>query len=70
MSTKEKFSNLAEDLKTSWYFRIWFILWLAGFLATFSALIILGKRADTAMAHESWRTWFERDTKIEYPSFA
>jgi len=68
-NTKQQMGAFFDDLKSSWYFRIWFVLWLTCFLAGFSALIILGKRSETAAAHESWRTWIQTETGIEYPSF-
>jgi len=70
MNTRQKAQDFVEDLKTSWYFRVWFFFWLVCFLAAFSSLIILGERSTEALQHEGWTFWWERDTTIEYPSFA
>lgn len=59
-----------EDLKTSWYFRIWFCTWFICAVFVFSALIINGGRSDEAMEHQGWAFWIEHATSIEYPNFA
>eukprot|EP01117_Protostelium_nocturnum_P005525 TRINITY_DN1995_c0_g1_i1.p1 TRINITY_DN1995_c0_g1~~TRINITY_DN1995_c0_g1_i1.p1 ORF type:complete len:295 (+),score=84.37 TRINITY_DN1995_c0_g1_i1:220-1104(+) len=36
---------LIEDLKNSWYFRIWFLLWIGAVIAGFGAMIFYGDYA-------------------------
>jgi len=42
---------IIDDLKHSWYFRIWFLLWIGAAIAGFGALIFFGNYA-TNMNHE------------------
>jgi len=59
-----------DDLKTSWYFRIWFFLWLFCAVFVFAILIVDGRRSDKAKQHEKWGFFVESAKSIEYPSFA
>jgi len=69
VSPKQKFAFFVDDLKTSWYFRVWFSIWFVLAILSFSCLIILGSRSTEAAKHEGWRLWIEHADKIEYPSF-
>jgi hypothetical protein len=64
-----KMSLFFDDLKTSWYFRIWTFAWLFGAILTFIALIVLGQRATEYQKEQSWRLWIENAPDISYPSF-
>jgi len=59
-----------EDLKTSWYFRIWFVTWFICAIFVLVAMIINGARSDRAAKHEKWSFWIEHAKSIEYPNFA
>jgi len=60
---------IQDDLKHSWYFRIWALLWLLCAVLVFSALIILGGRSSEMQKEPSWRPWIKKVDEIEFPSF-
>jgi len=60
---------ISEDLKHSWYFRIWALLWLLCALLAFSALIILGGRSAEMAKEPGWRSWMQKETEINFPLF-
>jgi len=62
-----KFSAIVEDLKTSWYFRVWALSWLVFAIVTFIALILLGQRATNDQLHPTWTTWIENAGEISFP---
>jgi len=64
-----KSSLFFDDLKHSWYFRIWVFAWLFCAVITFICLIILGQRATTVQKEQPWRLWIENAQEIAYPSF-
>jgi len=66
------FTNLRaiiEDLKTSWYFRVWAALWFVCALMSFVVLIILGARSNTAAKEKDFNVWVENATEITFPRF-
>jgi len=60
---------IGEDLKTSWYFRIWGFLWCVTLLLTFQALISLSLRSSEAERNKSLVFWIENATELEFPRF-
>jgi hypothetical protein len=58
-----------DDLKTSWFFRIYVFTWVFCALLTFIALVVLGQRATVAQKEQAWRLWIENSPSISYPSF-
>jgi len=64
-----KFGEIAEDLKASWYFRIWALLWLVCAIVTFVALIVISEQSRIEGEEGSARIWFERAPKITFPDF-
>jgi len=65
-----KFQLIWEDIKTSWYFRIYAITWLLFAVTTFSSLIILGQRATAGQSRGIWSLWIENAaTGLTFPPF-
>jgi len=69
MANFSRLGLIFEDLKTSWYFRVWALAWLACALSAFSCLIILGKISRTEGIEKSSRQWFERQDPMHFPDF-
>jgi len=67
MSTK--FALILEDLKSSWFFRIWALLWLVCAVMTFVALVMFSRYSNLQGHEGSARIWFERPAKINFPDF-
>jgi len=63
------FSLIVEDLKTSWYFRIWAILWIICAIFSFVGLIVLSHSSDEAQLKPGWRIWVEHRESAYYPDF-
>jgi len=64
-----RIGEITEDLKTSWYFRIWAFLWLVCAIVSFVALIIISEASRIEGEEGSARIWFERTPKINFPDF-
>jgi len=60
--------DIAEDLKNSWYFRIWSLLWVVCAIVSFVALIILSRASNAAQDKPSFRMWTEMKSSINYPN--
>jgi len=65
----ENLRGIAEDFKTSWYFRIWAALWFVFALVAFIALIELGARSNESGKEKDWNTWIENATQLTFPRF-
>lgn len=70
-TTQKKLGYLVEDLKTSWYFRIWVGLWLICFITWLVALGVFAHRASEATQQKSWRIFLKDESKngIQWPQF-
>jgi hypothetical protein len=66
---KEKLSLAVEDLKTSWYFRIYAATWLFLALWVFIALIVLGNKSSEAGSEQGFVTWPQSENQINFPDF-
>jgi len=58
-----------DDIKHSWYFRIWAFLWLFSAIFTFAVLILLGQRSTQAQLEPTFRFWRENASTIYFPNF-
>jgi len=67
--TITNFKLLMEDLKSSWYFRIWVFLWMVCALFVLIVLGILGGRSEEASDEATQRIWIENANSIQFPSF-
>jgi hypothetical protein len=65
-----KLSAFVEDLKHSWYFRVWAFLWLFFAIITFSSLIILGQRATASQMHPYWSTYIQVPDTLNFPAIS
>jgi len=64
-----KFGVVGDDLKHSWYFRIYSLFWVVCVLTGFAALIIFGGRSAEFTKENSWRLWIEKLPAVPYPMF-
>jgi len=62
-------SLLIEDLKTSWYFRIYGLLWLVCAIVSFVGLVVLAHYSRYAQEHQQWLSWWAKDAQLNYPDF-
>jgi len=62
--TIEKVKQIVNDLKSSWYFRIWSVLWIVVILVTFSCLVIIIKKDRRVN-----ETWIEFSRQMPFPNF-
>jgi len=65
----ENLRAIAEDFKTSWYFRVWAALWFVFALVAFIALIELGAKSNESGKDKDWNTWIENATQLTFPRF-
>jgi len=65
----ENVKLIIDDLKSSWYFRLWSFFWLFCAITVFAALIILGGRTTRDTEHRDIHLWIENETSITLPDF-
>jgi len=68
-ATTDNFHRISHDLRNSWWFRHWALLWLVGFILTLVALGVLGKKAEVAGSDLDYHVWFENATQLYFPRF-
>jgi len=61
--------QIIHDIKHSWYFRFWGVLWIACVVVIFAILIVLGKSATQTLKQKDVRLWSQNLSSISYPSF-
>jgi len=66
---KKQISHLLRDIKNSWYFRVWGILWLVCFIISLVAFGILGKESSQSQSRQYMDQWIENATHLTYPRF-
>jgi len=65
-----KVGVVVEDLKSSWYFRLWLLFWIVCAALSFGSLIVLGSRSSLLSKHSVWESWVESATSMNYPQFS
>jgi len=60
---------IIDDLRSSWYFRLWGFFWLFCAVTVFASLIILGKRTTRDTEHPEVHLWIENASAITFPKF-
>jgi len=60
---------IIDDIKHSWYFRIYAFFWLFFAVFTFAVLIILGEQSTRAQSEPTFLFWRENATSINFPRF-
>jgi len=68
-NTKEKLILLVDDLKSSWYFRVWSLTFVVFFILCFTALIILSGQSEVDSKRISTNIYYENASSIYYPRF-
>jgi len=58
-----------EDIKHSWYFRVWAFFWLFSAIFTFAVLILLGQTSTQAQLEPTFKFWRENVSSITFPRF-
>jgi len=66
---KKHFILLLRDIKNSWYFRVWGLLWFVCFILSFVAIGILGKESQVSQTRQYMDSWIENATQLTYPRF-
>jgi len=67
--TKLRVLRIIQDLKVSWYFRVWLLLWLILMVVWWVALGILSDHSEKAQKHKVQQYYVEHEGKIRYPEF-
>jgi len=67
--TPSNIKRILHDLQTSWYFRIWLLMWIVCAIVTFACLIILGSRSNKGNEHQDIQIWRENATTLNFPQF-
>jgi len=65
----ESLRAIVDDLKHSWYFRIYALLWIVCAIVAFSALIVLSHASEENQKNPGYRVWTEFPTKLLFPNF-
>jgi len=65
----ENVKAIVDDLKGSWYFRVWGLLWVVCAVTVFAALIVFGSRSTLMTKEKDTRFWIENATSIDFPTF-
>jgi len=69
VATLDNIRFIIYDLKYSWYFRAWAVLWFIGFIIGFSALIILSGRSNEAGSEQDVRIRIENVPSLNFPRY-
>jgi hypothetical protein len=67
--TADNIRTIIYDLKYSWWFRIWALLFLIGGIFTFVALIVLGAKSAKSGQEDDFHLWLENATMLSFPRF-
>jgi hypothetical protein len=69
--TKHRVDQIIDDIKGSWYFRFWMLVWVVCFIMFWVTMGVFGAKSNMAREEPAWRVWIENDTKsgLEYPPF-
>jgi len=68
-ATVDNIRFILYDLKYSWWFRFWGLLWLASFIISIIALGVLAKRADVRAKENDFHVWIENASELYFPRF-
>jgi len=60
---------IIDDFKTSWYFRVWVLLWVVCAIISFVALGILSHSSSENQLKPGWRIWIDEPGQLNYPDF-
>jgi len=66
---QEHAARILSDLKRSWYFRIWFSLWLICFIWVWIALGFFSSFSEDAGEHPYRETWIDKRTTVTFPNY-
>jgi len=58
-----------SDLKKSWYFRFWVVLWFIAIVVWLAAVGVLGKRADDDRKHQVQQYYITNEQRIAFPRY-
>jgi len=61
--------RVLNDLRNSWYFRLWLVFWIVLAIVWFVAMGFLANRADDASKHKVQEYFIDHASRIEYPRF-
>jgi len=64
-----KVQDIISDLKSSWYFRFWALLWVVFFILGFVALGILGNRSANTTMQKDGKIWWQNNKSMYLPRF-
>jgi len=67
--TLVRIHQIIDDLRESWYFRVWAFVWLLLALVVFSGLIILSQESNRAKQENDIVLWVQNETQINFPRF-
>jgi len=68
--TLHQIGKIFHDIKNSWYFRVWGILWISSAVIVASILITLAHSSTNLFAQKDVMVWVENTTTIQFPRFS
>jgi len=66
---KDNFLLLVDDLRTSWYFRVWGAVWGVLAIMSFVAFVILAHNSAEQSTRLNFNYWTEHVSSLEFPGF-
>jgi len=66
---KKHLTLLFRDIRSSWYFRVWGLLWIVCFIIALVGFAILGEDAAKSQKRQYMDTWIENATQLTFPRF-
>jgi len=68
-ATTERLKDLVTDLRSNWYVRFWFILWIPFAILAFVCLVELGHQSEQAKSHKEVEVSFGNQSYLIIPNF-
>jgi len=68
-TTVDNAKTIINDLKHSWYFRIWLVVWIICFLTSFIFMTFFSARSDILTKEGVWRMSARHESQISYPAY-
>jgi len=67
--TIDQIKLILNDIKSSWYFRIWATVWIGFMIVAFACFLVLVGISLRAGHEDDVRLWFKESPSITYPRF-
>jgi len=65
----EDLRKMNDDLRHSWYFRCWIVVWIVLAVISLVAFIEFAARSGEASKEKNWQLYVDTPTELEFPQF-